>query len=91
MIGLSFLQSSQCNLLQQCKLRHFLWIHRFFLHDLRFQARNMHPVKLFKKKDFVLQVGEESHVSKSYCRDHCPAPFSYSVRQKGYFHPFPLL
>ena len=26
------------------------------------------------------------------CRDHChcPAPFTYSVWQKGYFHPFPL-
>ena len=25
------------------------------------------------------------------CRDHCPAPFSYFVRQKGYFHLFPLI
>ena len=24
------------------------------------------------------------------CHDHCPAPFSYSVGQKGYFPPFPL-
>ena len=24
------------------------------------------------------------------CRDHCPAPFSYIVWQKGYFHLFPL-
>ena len=24
------------------------------------------------------------------CHDHCPAPFSYSVRQKGYFHLFPF-
>ena len=29
-------------------------------------------------------------IPKPKCCDHCPAPFSFSVRQKGYFHPFPL-
>ena len=25
------------------------------------------------------------------CRDPSPAPFTYFVWQKGYFHPFPLI
>ena len=31
-----------------------------------------------------------AHAWMHGCRDRCPAPFSYFVRQKGYFLPFPL-
>ena len=34
-------------------------------------------------------MGEQASLD---CHDHCPAPFSYFVWQKGYFHPgSPLL
>ena len=33
---------------------------------------------------------ESLFFSKNYCCDNCPAPFSYIVWQKVYFHLFPL-
>ena len=38
-------------------------------------------------------VTSHLHTGKStitFCRDHCPAPLSYFVWQKGYYNPFPL-
>ena len=36
--------------------------------------------------NITTKVGSESGVMNC----HCPAPFTYLVWQKGYFHPFPL-
>ena len=43
------------------------------------------------KKNIICEiVGSLNLDFYGFCCDHCPAPFSYFVRQKGYFHPFPL-
>ena len=44
-----------------------------------------HQMAEFRKHLVQFQI-----CSANFCRDHCHAPFSYSVRQKGYFHGFPL-
>ena len=59
------------------------------LASIVFLACNLcNSCKLGKDHPFCLQVWVR--ICVHVCSDHCPAPFSYSVRQKGYFHPFPL-
>ena len=41
-------------------------------------------------QNWILQLCQKLFVLLSWCCDHCPAPFPYFVRQKGYFHLFPL-
>ena len=40
--------------------------------------------------NMLQNLGRDNGDGQRPLSDHCPAPFSYSVWQKGYFHPYPL-
>ena len=73
------------------------WLYRFLSGILR---ASKHFTQSFKQYSHApntgqapdYQIGPFTKLFVSGCHDqcHCPTPFTYFVRQKGYFHPFPL-